>query len=471
MRKFYDGGRIRELNSLERLYKSNEFTFAVVYGRRRIGKTCLINEFINRGDKKAIRFTATKGTDAENREIFSHRIFKTLYPDIGSYGIFPSWNSAFEFVAEESKKGKLIIFIDEFPYLADARPAISSELQVFIDTMLLDTDAMLILCGSSMSFMENQVLGYQSPLYGRRTAQYKIMPLDYYDSAEFLANANTKDKLLSYAVTGGVPLYLNIISKEDTVVDGIKNAFFATDGFMYEEPYNLLKQELREPAVYNTIIGAIASGATELKVIADKVKEDKSKVAKYITSLTNLGILKREVPMFAKSDSKGVYRVADNMYRFWYRFVRKEIPAIESGRTRIFETNVEPFITDFMGPVFEEICMQYLMRLDRAERLPFEIDRIGRWWGSNPATKKHTEVDAIASSADDKKIIMCECKWKNEVTGWNAYNSLTERSVLFPGKEIHYYMFSRSGFEDELKEEAERNRRLTLVELDDLFKV
>ncbi|MCL2607245.1 MAG: ATP-binding protein [Methanomassiliicoccaceae archaeon] len=469
MKKFFDEGRMRELRSLEELYGYNEFTFAVIYGRRRVGKTSLINEFINRGDKKAIRFTATENTDTVNLEKFSQSVFE-VYPELSSVQSFPKWESAFDYITRQSKKEKLILVIDEYPYLAKANPAISSELQRHIDLHMQNTNMMLILCGSSMSFMEKQVLGYESPLYGRRTAQYKLMPLDYYDSAAFFGNASIEDKLLGYAVTGGIPLYLKVISRWSTVEKGIDKAFFTKEGFLYEEPHNLLKQELREPALYNSVITAIANGSTKLIEISAKVKEEDSKVAKYIRNLIDLVILEKELSMFAKNERDGIYRIRDNMYRFWHRFVPDAVTLIESGYENIYEKKVKQFIPDFMGQVFEAVCEQYLLRLNVKDRLPFLFDNIGRWWGGNPLTKKEMEIDVIASSKDGK-LIIGECKWKNKEVGSDVYRDLKEKAAVFTGKEIHYYLFSKSGFTRNLKEDAANDSRLTLVSQEDLFRL
>ncbi|MDR0309467.1 MAG: ATP-binding protein [Candidatus Methanoplasma sp.] len=470
MEMFFENGRIHELRSLEKLYQSDEFTFAVVYGRRRVGKTSLINEFIKRGSKKAVCFTATDDTNLVNLENFSQSVFST-YPELSFLGDFRSWEASLDFIVKQADGEKLIIYIDEYPYLAKAYPPISSQLQRYIDLVLLKTNIMLILCGSSMSFMENQVLGYQSPLYGRRTAQYRIKPLDYYDSAEFFGDAGIEDKLLGYAVTNGIPKYLSVISKPGDVGTGINDAFFTRDGFLYEEPYNLLKQELREPAMYNAIIAAIANGATKLNVIASKVGEKDSKVANYIKNLIDLGILSREVSMLANNDRSGIYTVEDSMYRFWYRFVPKTVTQIESGVDNIYEKTVKPFVDDFRGPVFEDVCMQYLLRLNAGDRLPFLFDSIGRWWGGNPITKKEEEIDIVASSAAEKDVILGECKWQNKEAGADIYAGLKEKAALFADKKIHYYIFSRSGFTAGLRKEAEEDDRLTLVGLDDLFRV
>jgi AAA+ ATPase superfamily predicted ATPase len=469
MARFYDSGRTRELESLEELYNRKGFAFAVIYGRRRVGKTSLINEFIKRGDKKTIRFTATENINTVNMRNFSESVF-SVFPRSSSLGDFPSWEGALDYIVEQAKGEKLVLSIDEYPYLAKAYPPLSSEIQRHIDLSMQDTNIMLILCGSSMSFMENQVLGYQSPLYGRRTAQYRVEPLDYYDSAEFFGSACPEDKLLGYAVTGGIPQYLSIISEAANIGTGIANAFFKKNGFLYEEPHNLLKQELRQPATYNAIIGAIANGATKISEISSKTNEEDRKVSVYVKNLMDLGILEREVPMFAKNGRNGVYRIKDNMYSFWYRFVPGTETLIDTGYERVCEEAVQPFVNDFMGPVFETVCMQYLMRLNVKRRLPFLFSQIGRWWGGNPTTKKETEVDVIASSMDRKKIIMGECKWRNRETGKDVYDHLKENAALVPEKDIHYYIFSRAGFTAGLKNEAEEDERLTLVGLDDLFR-
>ena len=467
MKRFFDEGRTRELRSLEELYGYDEFTFAVIYGRRRVGKTSLINEFLERNNKKAIRFTATENADIVNLGKFSQSIFET-YPELSSIGSFPAWDSAFDYIAKQAKREKLVLVIDEYPYIAKANPAISSELQRHIDLFLQNTNMMMILCGSSMSFMEKQVLDYESPLYGRRTAQYRIEPLDYYDSAEFFGNAGTDDKLLGYAAAGGIPLYLKVISREPSVEKGIERAFFTKEGFLYEEPHNLLKQELREPALYNAIITTIANGATKLGEISAKVKEEDSKVAKYIKNLIDLRIIEKESPMLLKNERSGIYRIKDNMYRFWHRFVSDTVTLIENGNEHIYERRVKPFISDFMGPVFETACKQYLLRLNAKDRLPFTFDAIGGWWGGNPVTKRETEIDIVASSKDGK-LILGECKWKNKETGPDVYGDLKEKAAMFTENDIYYYLFSRSGFTSGLKEEAERDDRLTLVTPEDMF--
>ncbi|MDR0335108.1 MAG: ATP-binding protein [Methanomassiliicoccaceae archaeon] len=469
MEGFYEEGRLRELTGLEEQYESSKFEFAVIYGRRRVGKTSIISEFIGRGDKKAIRYIATESADAVNREDFSKKVF-SVYPEYSSLKIFPAWETAFDYIAKQAKGERLILVIDEYPYIAKEYPPISSELQRIIDTVLKDTKIMLVLCGSSMSFMEKQVLAYQSPLYGRRTSQYLIKALDYYSSAEFFGNAGYEDKLLAYAVTGGIPLYLSLISDAETVAEGIDRQFFSAKGFLYEEPKNLLKQELREPALYNGIITAIAGGATKLNEIAGRVKELDSTVAKDIKNLIELDIVKKKASMFADTERAGRYSIKDGMYRFWHRFIPRSLDLIADGRKNIFRDTDPSMISDFMGHAFEDICEQYLRRMNVRDRLPFLFNKIGKWWGGDPRTKEETEIDIIA--VNDNKAILGECKWTNKKAGTEVYQRIKEKTAAVPqliDRDVYYYLFSRSGFTETLRREAEGDGKLKLVNLNDLF--
>ena len=469
MNRFYSEGRKRDLDSLEEEYLRDGFVFTVIYGRRRVGKTSLINEFIRRGNKKAVRFTASENVDAVNRGSFSRAVF-AAYPGHSHIGTFQNWESALRYIVKEAAGERTVVAIDEYPYLAKAHPPISSELQICSDGFLQDSNVFLILCGSSMSFMENQVLGYQSPLYGRRTSQHRIGPLDYYSSAEFFPGVPYEDRLLGYAVTGGVPHYLNAVSACGSVRDGIDKAFFSTSGLLYEEPHNLLKQEMREPAMYNSIITAVANGATKLGEISGKTGQPDSAAGKYIRNLIDMGIVEKSGPIFSDSNRNGIYRIKDGMYRFWYRFIPNAAGLIEGGRESVFLDTDEASISDFMGPAFEEICRQYLTRLNVSGSLPFVFNDMGGWWGRNPKTKKTTEIDIIAASKDD--AILGECKWTNRKVDSGIYAELTEKASAVPklaDRNVRYYLFSKSGFTESLRKEADGNEKLRLIGLDDLF--
>jgi len=466
---FFFHGRETELKELEALYEKSGFKFAVVYGRRRVGKSSLIMKFISDGDKPNISYMATEQNNKQNLDGISAAIIKKYSAAKSYITSFSSWETAFDYVIEQAGKDKLVIFIDEFPYIANTNPGISSILQKYIDGRFQSTNIMLILCGSSMSFMENQVLGHESPLYGRRNMQFKVEPFDYFDSAEFFESWSNEDKAIAYAVTGGVPQYLNKLNVFNDIGEGIKNEFLKKNGSLYEEPRNLLMQELREPAVYNAIIRAIAEGASKLNEIATKSGEDGKKAGKYLTTLISLHIIKKEYPIFSAQERNGVYRLADNMFRFWYKFVLDNHINIESGMVEyVYQERVLPGLPDFMGHIFEDICMQYLIRQNKALKLPFVFDEIGRWWGNNPKEKKQEEIDIIAAAKN--VAVFCECKWKASV-GIDVYHDLKRKAELFPQiTEKYFVIFAKGSFSDAIIRLVEKEKMVKLVSLEDIYK-
>lgn len=260
--------REEELRKLNKRYQGDQFECVVIYGRRRVGKTALINEFCN--DKKTIYFSALNATSQENLRMLSKAIWNCKNPDMINAPEYRSYEDAFEEIGYMGQKERIIFVIDEYPYLAKAEESISSRLQHLIDHAWSDSKIFLVLCGSSMSFMEYQVLGYESPLYGRRTAQFKIESLTYKETAMFNPGLSLEDNAMVYGITGGVPHYINKLDVRGDVDEALLDNLFDRSSYLYEEPENLLKQELREPAVYNTIITAIAGGATRMNEIVTK---------------------------------------------------------------------------------------------------------------------------------------------------------------------------------------------------------
>lgn len=324
-------GRERELNALERLYQSNKFEFAVIYGRRRVGKTALINKFID--DKNAIYFMGVESNAKQNLENLSKSIMEYVSgTEIDS--IFSSFQSALEYVFKLSEKGRIILAIDEYPYVARSSKSLASTLQLLIDKYKDKSKLMLILCGSSMSYMEDHVLAYKAPLYGRRTAQMKLAPFDFEETCRYFKNFSDEDKALIYGVVGGTPQYLLQIDDNLSVEENIKNTFLNPVSFLYEEPINLLKQEVREPAIYTAVIAAVATGASRMSEISGKVGEDTNVCSMYLKNLINLGIVQKETPYGEKASRKSVYSIEDNMFRFWYRFVFENNSIIARGADR-----------------------------------------------------------------------------------------------------------------------------------------
>jgi AAA+ ATPase superfamily predicted ATPase len=360
--------------------------------------------------------------------------------------------------------------IDEYPYLAKRHEAFASVLQHAIDHRLRDTQLYLILCGSSMSFMERQVMGAKSPLYGRRTGQIKLQPFDYYESSLFFSRFTDEESAIAYAATGGVPKYLALFSDRQPLKNSIVRNFFSSDSVLFEEPSNLLLQEVNESAIYNSVLAAIAAGSSELSKISAKTGTATSQCVYYIKALTELGIVKKEVPFGDKENSKKtVYRLNDGMFRFWYRFVYRNLSQIAMGRGDEVYRQIEPQISGFMGEAFEQICMSYLWRMNMENRLPHTFSSIGRWWGNNPMLKSEQAIDLIAASFDERQAIFCECKWANEKAPESVVDKLMERAAMFKYEEKRYCVFSKSGFTNAAL--ARAGERIKLVHFKDMLQM
>lgn len=460
-------GRERELAELERRYNQQDFQFPVIYGRRRIGKTRLIREFIT--SKCSIYFMATEQGREEQLVSFS-RAIKEQYPDSRTELLekFSTWETLFDYITSLAKSFRLILVIDEFPYLAKAVPEISSLLQKYIDHFWSETKLYLILCGSSMSFMERQVLGYKSPLYGRRTAQIKLQPLKYYEAAEFFQNWSNEDRLYAFGACGGIPQYLEIFARYDNFKMAVCNEFLRSSGHLSEEPENLMQQELREPAVYNSVLRAIAKGASRQNEIAIAIGKNPNQLVSYIDNLITLGIIAKKCPIESKNSRKVIYKIHDNLYRFWHRFIPEcrelaamglEIPA--------YDKKIHPNLSNYFGHIFEDICMEYIQRKVTNGDIDELYTTYGQWWGNNPTKRREEEIDIVC--ADESSVLVGECKWKNELIDMSILKELRERGRLIANdRQLHYVLFSKNGFTKDVMQLAKKEG-IMLVTLDELF--
>lgn len=319
-----------------------------------------------------------------------------------------------------------------------------------------------------MNFMKYQVLGYESPLYGRRTAQFKIQALTYRESTVFHPELEAAEQALLYGVTGGIPHYINKLDVENDLDEALLENLFSTSGYLFEEPENLLKQELREPAIYNSVISAIAGGASHSNEISTKVGLESGVCAKYLKVLLDLGILKKETPITEKPGRKTIYAIDDNFFRFWYRFVPRNMSVISAGRMRlVYEQAVKRFYLDYMGLVFEKMCQEYLLRY--AKNLPILLGDIGQWWGTDSKTRKEVQIDIVGMPVEGNEYLIGSCKYRNEKIGAEELELLHRYAAVFRRDgNFHYYIFSKGGFTPALLE-AEKRKEVTLVTLEDLY--
>jgi len=457
-------GRAKELKKLSKLWQRDKFEMVIVYGRRRVGKTTLINEFCK--GKRTVFFAAIESSAENNLISFSKSVF--VAEGKASQASFDSYEALLMELREMTKAERAVVVIDEYPYLANSEKSFSSLLQNMIDIYFKETKMFLILCGSSMSFMENQVLGYESPLYGRRTAQFKIEPFDYRETASCYKTYTIEEKALAYGVSGGIPLYVELLDGYESMKEAMLAEVFDKSAYLFEEPENLLKQELRETQNYNAIITAVATGSSRMNQIATKTNLDTALCTKYIKKLIELGILRKESPIGEGLNVKPVYQLYDQMFRFWYRFVPSNMSAIVSERiVNTFDLAIGVHLSDYMGLTFEEMAKQYILYYDK--NLPIDMGEIGQWWGNHSEDRKQVQIDIVVLSPDRKKAVFGECKYKNALVDIDVLEHLIHVREAFPQQltQVYYYLFAKTGFTERLRERAlsDNIRLITLEEM------
>jgi AAA+ ATPase superfamily predicted ATPase len=377
----------------------------------------------------------------------------------------------FRFVGNLADEEKIIIALDEIPYIAEADESFLSRFQVAVDTIFASGNIYLIICGSAISFMEKEILNEKSPLFGRRTNQIFLRPFNYIESAEFVPRYNAEEKAIVFGVTGGVAKYLTLFDDELTLDDNLIRNFFTTSGYLYEEPMNLLIQEFRTINTYNTVIEVCASGANKVTEIADKAHVTTAALSYVLKSLGTVGIISKITPMTEKENNRrSIYEVTDSMYRCWYSFVPGARAAIEMNRGEVYYKNyVKDKIHSFMGKVFEEMCRYYTLSQGLDGNLGCLVSNVGSWWGPG---HDHipTDIDVVGIDDASKKAVLGECKFKNEVIDKEVYEVLMSSRGLIDKRyeEVELLLFSLSGFSKWVKENAELEK-IRLVTLEELY--
>ncbi|NJE26817.1 ATP-binding protein [Thermococcus sp. MV5] len=394
--------RESELRLLEERLKNNKAEFVVLYGRRRIGKTALILELIRRNG--GIYLLARETSETENLRRFSERVAEYFNDDILKKNPFQNWDAFFEYLNQKSRE-RLIVAIDEFPYLVKGNKSLPSILQEYWDLKLSKSKIFLIICGSSVGMMED-LLGYKSPIYGRRTAQLKLRPMDFFNARKFLPRYTLEDFLKAYGILGGNPAYLLEFDDRKSIEENLLN-YFRNDSFLYQDALFILREELDEPRNYFAIMEAIAKGRSSLGEIMNETGLNRGIIGKYLSVLIDLDFIKREVPVTASWKSrKGRYYIKDPYFAFWFRYVQPNVDLIETGQSEMLVKLVMKDFEQYLGSVFEEVAKQFLIKLNKANRITFSFTKLGRWW------YKSEEIDIVALNEREKKALFIEVKWK-----------------------------------------------------------
>ena len=464
-------GRQSELQTLEQEYR-RDGGFVVIYGRRRVGKTRLIKEFIK--DKPAVYFLATEEVEAQSMKRMAGVIARATGNALLGNVTFSDWADLFRAVATYRPEQKKVIVLDEFPYMVKTNPAFPSILQNIWDEFLQDSNIMLILSGSLIGMMKKHALSYDSPLYGRRTAQIRLMPLPF--TAVYAAQSLPFDQAVQqYALTGGVPKYLEFFTEQELLIDQIRSIVLSKNGFLYEEPNFLLRDEVQTPINYFSIIRVIADGNHKLGKICGVLEQESPSISPYLATLSELGFVVKDTPITEKNPEhsrKGLYFVSDNFTRFWFRYVYPYKGELELDNQQIVLDELEKdFIQKFVAFSYEDICKDIFASLCRSKAVDFAPSRIGSYWLND--INGDTEIDVMAVDHQKKQVFAGECKYHNKPVDATVYYELEEKvkksaelRTAFPGYKVLYGLFSKSGFTQRMLDQAEGRDDILLIQED-----
>lgn len=461
-------GREKEILDLEKEY-ARDGGFVVIYGRRRIGKTTLIKQFIK--SKTAFYFLATKEVESQSMKRFAGVIARTTGNSVLQKAAFSDWLDLFQAVADYKPNEKKVLVIDEFPYLVKVNDSFPSILQNAWDEILKDSNVMLILCGSLISMMKKHALSYESPLYGRRTAQMRIAPLPFttvYENQKL----SFEEAAEQYSITGGVPKYMEFFSDVQPLYEQIKENVLSKNGFLYEEPNFLLTDEVQVLTNYFSIIKVIADGNHKLGTIAGILGLETSALTPYLKTLSELGFTEKQVPVTEKNAEKtrkGLYFISDNFLRFWFRYVYPYKGELELDNMQISLDELDKdFKEKFVAFAYEDICKEIFARLCSDKAIDFTPSKIGSYWLNDKSG--NTQIDVMAVDTVNKRLFAGECKYHNQPIDADVYFELVKKvdnsseiKSAFKGYTVIYGVFSKSGFTSRMTDISNSNPNLFLI--------
>jgi hypothetical protein len=455
--------REEELRFLEKEYGNEGSSLVVLYGRRRVGKTALTAQFAK--NKEAVYFLVSEENETQNKIAFKNIIAEQTGNELLMNVSIDNWDMIFKVWLDFHSAVKKLLIIDEFQYLGKANNAFPSIFQRIWDTMLKDKNVMVILCGSLISMMESQTLMYSSPLYGRRTGQIKLkqIPFRYYH--EFFPDKNERELIEYYAVTGGVPKYIELFHDSRDIYTAIEENILSKQSFLYDEPNFLLQREVGEVGSYFSLIKTIAAGNQKLSKISSALEIKQTGLTKYLKTLVNLDILEREVPVTEDNPEKskrGLYKIKDNFMVFWFQFIFPLLHSIESGRKELAMNKIRANLVDsHISYVYEDICIEKMWQFNADGLWDFYFDKVGRWWNNN------AEIDIVAVENGGNHIIFGECKYRAGKTGLEVLSDLENKARLVEWKPNNrknfFILFSVNGFTDDLTALSKLRKDLVLV--------
>ncbi len=456
--------RQRELDALAARYASKRAELVIVTGRRRVGKTALLTAFA--GDKRALRFTAYLDSEESQLRRLSALLRQLERPELPPPADFTygTWEALFQTMGALATRERLLVILDEWPYLAGSSQRLASVLQHVWDESLQHSQLMLVLSGSYLSVMERDILGQRAPLYGRRTGQLFLRPLEAGDAALFLPAYNAEQMVEVYAVVGGMPGYLLQFSDDDSLWTNLRRVVFNRDSFLYQEPDLLLREELREPRLYAALLRAIAQGHHQVSKITQAAGfADRATATRYLDTLRGLGLVEHRQPVMPRQNKRtwGTWHLVDPYLRFWGNWILPYTSQIEFGEAeRLLQEIVRPGWDRFVGFAWEELARRHLHHLSAQQAIPFWPEEVGSWWS------RKAQIDLVAVQRDRRSILVGEARWRREPMTIADLEVLRTKAGHWLGDErgwdVWYALYSRSGFSPELQSRAANDAHLLL---------
>lgn len=431
-------GRKKELAELESRYMEKTPQLVVVYGKRRLGKTALLKEFAK--DKTHFFYVSRETIDNEQIKLFSEEILSDN-PVKEFISTFDNWEKAFLFLVNESKSKKILLIVDEFPYIAQNNKEILSVLQKIWDQQNDNNEIMFVITGSSLSYIEDEILSTESPLYGRTTATIKLDSLSFYDAQGILKSFTLEDQIKYYSILGGIPRYLKILDHKLSFKENIIKYLINKFSFLYQEVNLLMREELREPSTYYAILSSVAFGNNTIKDIAKDTLLDKTKINVYLKNLIQLNVLYKRVPLLLPDEKanqhRSLYLFNEPYFHFYFRYIVSNLSVIEKmDPDDFFEIKIKPDIDNFIEKNFQEIGLEYLKRENANNKLEHHYEMIGNTWNEK------VELP-LFGFLDESNTLSGRCFF-NRLPSIEEVNELKQLTALYLNKNkinnIYYYI-------------------------------
>ena len=454
-------GRASELRILDKKIKQNGFVMTVLYGRRRVGKTKLINKFMHDHDYKCVSFTAVERGEAELLSMMTESVLNALAPELLGNITFNSFENLFDYIGKQAENERIIFFIDEYPYLAKQCPYIQSVLQKQIDLKWKKGNLFFIICGSLVSFMKDEVLAETAPLYGRSDLELKLRPFNYLETAEFLDGYTNEEKAICYGLTNGVAKYIEQFDVSETLEANIIEQFYSIGGYFSEEQIKtVITSEKQNPALYNSIISAVATGHTKNNEIASYVGVNE--ITYPLKVLVKAELLERRVA------KRPYYVLNDSMLEFWFRYVNRATSLINADNGEVYYySSVKGSLYDFMGKVFEKMAKEYLLAHAGMGDFPILTDVTDYQDTVLDEDKKHKQIEIDLLGKNGKQIFLVgECKFKNSEFDKAEYDKFLDKIHYIPANNPVVCIFSLGGFSKYVKDNS---KGCKLISLDDMY--